>query len=381
VTENNTDTANLVAQAVDDYLRRAYDGDRRQLLLETGGWNSEFCAELASLGWYALAVPDSHGGLAAPLSALGPIFVHIGRYLVVGPQIENALLPAILQRSSQRNLDPALNAAVETGVPVALVDPGITYDWIDEVGSVRVTPDGLCGTVNAVRFAGQANRLAVVAETVEGPQLYLVDASGAGVRIEPLSSNDATTMFARVAFENAQPLDNNAGYANDIVNEIRSWTRILIACELSGIAQRCLDRTLGYVCQREQFGRVIGGFQAVKHIAADMYTQTSTLHNLCLATLRDTDCANGRQLDLLATTLKSYASSTAVRVCEAAIQLHGGIGFTTETELNFYYKHALSLRAWYGDESELEPHIGAAVLHGHREGTTPADASCGRGLK
>jgi alkylation response protein AidB-like acyl-CoA dehydrogenase len=365
VDDKNADAAELFADAVDDYLRRAYDGDRRRQLMEADGWNPEFGAELAGLGWYTLAVPASREGIGAPLSALGPVFMHIGRYLVVGPQLENALLPALLQRPDDWESFPAIAAAVEAGVPLALVDPGITEDWVDDVGSVELTAHGLLGTVHVVRFAREAQLLVVVAVSGAGSAICLVDAADPGVVIEDVESSDPTGRFARVVLDNARPMGTHpAGHPEDdrLVNRIRSWARLLIACELSGISQRCLDRTLDYIAQREQFGRVIGGFQAVKHIATDMYTRSTALHNLCLATLGDADRADDQQLYLLGATAKAYASSTAVRVCEEAIQLHGGIGFTTESELNLYYKRALALRAWYGDETELEPRIGAAVL-------------------
>lgn len=346
--------------AVDEYLTRAYDGDRRRAVLTAGGWDAGLAAELAGLGWHGLAVPEQHGGLGAPLSALGPVFSALGRHLVVGPTLENTLLPAVLHEHWASA--PALAAAVETGVPVALVDPGVTEDWAADVGSVTLRVDRLTGTVEAVRFAGQASLLVVVAATDAGEVVCLVDAGAAGVRVEDVDSADPATAFARVALDDVlvdlrTPVDGGA-----LVARIRSWARLLIACELSGLAGHAVDRTVTYIGQREQFGHPIGSFQAVKHIAADMYAQATSLRNLCTAALADAAGASAAGLQMLAWTAKAHAAEVAVRVCEDAVQLHGGMGFTTETDVSAYYLRTLALRSWYGDATELRRRIGAAVL-------------------
>ncbi|WPB87863.1 acyl-CoA dehydrogenase family protein [Streptomyces malaysiensis] len=375
--DSDQDSAQYAA-AVDEYLTRAYEGDRRRELLNSEGWDPDFAAELADMGWYALAVPERQGGLGTPLSELGLVFMQLGRHLVVGPLLENILLPAMLQRPGDWESAPAIAAAVETGVPLALVDPGVTDDWADDYGSVTLKGQQLFGAVNAVRFARQASLLVVIADKGTGSAVCLVDPAEPGVRIEDVGSADPTTEFAHVVFDGVRANGvAPAGPTDDeLVTRIRSWARILIACELSGVAQRSLERTVEYVGQREQFGRPIGSFQAVKHIAADMRTRWAGLHNLCLATLAEADRAPVADLDLLAATAKAHAAEAAVRVCEDAIQLHGGMGFTTESEVSWYYKHALALGGWYGEETELQLRIGAALLErGSSDHTADIDDS------
>ena len=334
--------------AVDEYLTRAYDGDRRRKLLDAGAWHPDLTAEFAELGWYSLAVPEDRGGLGAPLSALGPVFVQFGRHLVVGPQLENVLVPALLP-------DERITAAAVTGVPVALVDPGVTEDWAADLGSVTLTAGRLSGTVHAARFARQASLLVVVAEAT----VCLVDPAAPGLRIEELDSADPGTEFARVVLDevHADPIADD-----DLVPRLRSWARILLACELSGLAHRSLEHTVEHLGRREQFGRPIGSFQALKHIAADMHARWTGLHNLCLATLADADGASVPDLEIMAATAKAHAAEVAVRVCEDAIQLHGGMGFTAESIVSWHYTRALALRAWYGGQTELRGRLGAVLL-------------------
>jgi alkylation response protein AidB-like acyl-CoA dehydrogenase len=93
-----------------------------------------------------------------------------------------------------------------------------------------------------------------------------------------------------------------------------------------------------------------------------MHARTAGLHNVCLAALADAGDADPHQLEVLAAATKAHAADAALRVCEDAIQLQGGMGFTTENELNLYYKRALALRGWYGDETELALRVGTALL-------------------
>ncbi|OJY47093.1 acyl-CoA dehydrogenase family protein [Pseudonocardia sp. 73-21] len=346
--------------AVDDYLTRAYDGDRCRALLSAGGWDAGLAAELAELGWHGLAVPERHGGLGAPLSSLGPVFTALGRHLAVGPMLENTLLPAVLH--PHWTIAPALAAAVETGVPVALVDPGITDDRTADVGAMTLHDQRLSGAVEAVRFAGQASLLAVVAATEAGEVVCFVDPTTPGVRIDSVDSADPATAFARVALDDVRADGAAPADGGELVARIRSWARLLIACELSGVADHALDRTVTYIGQREQFGQPIGSFQAVKHIAADMYAQATGLRNLCTASLADATDASTADLAVLAWTAKAHAAEVAVRVCEDAVQLHGGMGFTTESDVSACYLRTLALRSWYGDATELQLRIGAALL-------------------
>ena len=154
----------------------------------------------------------------------------------------------------------------------------------------------------------------------------------------------------------------DAATAPEVLARVRRWSRVLIACELSGIATRCLEMAVEYAKQREQFGRVIGSFQAIKHMLADMHTDAVSLHNFCEAVAGELDELANAEADLSAAALKAHAARVAVSVCEGAIQVHGGIGFTAEADVHWYYKRALALRAWYGDSTELEEEIGALVL-------------------
>lgn len=356
-----------LTSAVGEYLTRSFDSARRLELFGTGGANPQFHSELAELGWFALTVPEHHDGLGLPLSALGPIFATFGRRLVPGPLFESLALPTIL---IDRNDDPALAELLRETVAgravLGLVDPGITEDWGSDIGEIVLTDDGLHGRVEMARFAAQAHSLVVVARHGDDQVVCAVDASDPMISIEEIVSTDPAARYATVMFSGAHcgtaPLATGSDAAS-LISRMRLWARVLISFEMAGIAERMLELTVRYVTERHQFGVPIGSFQAVKHTVANMYEHTSSLMNLCLAALDDVPNSTENELCHIAVITKAYAADAALRVCESALQMHGGIGFTTEAEVHWYYKRALALRAWYGDERELHRVIGETVLN------------------
>lgn len=109
----------------------------------------------------------------------------------------------------------------------------------------------------------------------------------------------------------------------EVLARVRRWSRVLIACELSGIATRCVEKAVEYAKQRQQFGRAIGSYQAIKHLLADIHTDAVSLHNFCEAVAGDLDELDDAEADLSAAALKAHAATVAVSVCEGAIQVHG----------------------------------------------------------
>jgi alkylation response protein AidB-like acyl-CoA dehydrogenase len=359
----DNDTIASLAATVDSFLRSTYDADTRRRILSSPDERSSLFPALAELGTFAVALGEEHGGLGLPLSALGPIFIQYGRHLLAGPMLENSLLPGTVYEHASEEGRKLLADAVENGSVLAFLDPGVTDHWSGRLGSVRNMDGRLHGTFEAVRFGDEAVALLVVADRDGHPLLHLIESTAPGVRIEAVGSADPGMNFSRVTLDGVEgaPVGDEAT-APEVLARVRRWSRVLIACELSGIATRCVELAVEYAKQREQFGRVIGSFQAIKHMLADMHTDAVSLHNFCQAAAEVLDELPDAEADLSAAAVKAHAAGVAVSVCEGAIQVHGGIGFTAEADVHWYYKRALALRAWYGDSTELEERVGALVL-------------------
>jgi alkylation response protein AidB-like acyl-CoA dehydrogenase len=135
----------------------------------------------------------------------------------------------------------------------------------------------------------------------------------------------------------------------------------VLALEATGIAQSALELAVEHARTREQFGRPIGGYQAVSHPLADTYVESELARSLaywaawCLA-------EGDEEAPVAAAAAKSFAGDTAVAACERAIQVLGGIGFTWEHPLHTYYKRALEIQAYGGYSRELRARIAARLL-------------------
>ena len=120
------------------------------------------------------------------------------------------------------------------------------------------------------------------------------------------------------------------------------------SAEMLGAARRCLDMSVGYAKVREQFGQLIGTFQAIRHKCAEMLMEVENSHSAVYYAAWALE-AGAEDAPVAASICKSYVSDSARRVCGDAIQVHGGIGFTWEYDLHLYFKRAKSLEVQFGD--------------------------------
>lgn len=362
---------NELVGPVRTFLDREFDLERRIAMLESEGEDSKLWDEVAELGWFALAAPEEADGLGMDPSHLAALFRIFGERLMTGALLEQMLLPGLVlsavgSHADNDSLASRMRSAITGATRITLADPAVTLHWSDVYGSVTLRSDCLEGTLETVRFGSQTDELLVIAQDTDGEVLILVDSGRSGVSVTPRSSSDPGSSFARVRFDNVNITDSDivlrGQQAAGSISRVRSWQRLLLSCELAGIARHMLDVTLEFIQQREQFGRTIATFQAVRHVAATAAQRTIQLEDFCDALADDATTLTDEEFELAALTLKATASESARLVCEEALQLHGGIGFTYEYELHWYYKRALALRTWYGDERELAAEIGRRKL-------------------
>jgi alkylation response protein AidB-like acyl-CoA dehydrogenase len=197
----------------------------------------------------------------------------------------------------------------------------------------------LRGTVSGVADALPASVFVVPADGV--PQgLYLVDMSASGVAKAPVVSLDMTRQLCDLSFDDAPAtLVASGAAASQAFEAALTAGAAVLAAEQVGLAQRCLDMTLGYVKERRQFARPVGSFQALKHRLADVWVAVSQARAAsryaaaCLAT-GDPDAK------VAVAVAKAFCSETAVLAAQECVQMHGGIGFTWEHPAHLYLKRA-----------------------------------------
>ncbi|HVV30968.1 MAG TPA: acyl-CoA dehydrogenase family protein [Mycobacteriales bacterium] len=308
-------------------------------LLARGPGDSLWFRLAGQMGLAALAVPESAGGAGAGLAEVAVVVEELGRALVPVPYLSTALAAAVLGEGDERAAATFLPALVSGAGTAALALHG----------DVRCTAGRLDGVADHVLDGGGAGTLLVRV----GTEVHVARATDADVtRSETL---DQTRGQASVRFRQVPAV--RTGLAADRVEQL---AQVLLAVESVGGAEHCLAATVAYLKIREQFGRPIGSFQALKHRCADLAAEVASAG----ATARAAVAAAGgadpatAELPVLAPLAKRYCAEVFLHVAAEMIQLHGGIGFTWEHEAHRYFKRAKSTQLLYGTPAELRRVIG-----------------------
>ncbi|MFJ4711426.1 acyl-CoA dehydrogenase family protein [Streptomyces sp. NPDC088785] len=328
----------------------------------------------AELGLPGLALPERYGGAGATVTELALAQEELGRALAPSPLFATcglaAPLIAALGTDAQRDaLLPPLAAGRLTG---ALAVPGTgpatalgliaenTGDWAGggRAGGVqaRRAPDGapgwhLYGQAEQVLDGHSAGLLLVAAHTGgfarSRTRIFLVRADAAGLVRTRRTSLDETRPQARVELRDtpAELLGDEDGDVPGALAATGDTAATLLAADAVGAADRALERTVGYVKEREQFGRPIGSFQAVKHRLADVYVSVQAARSAAYYAAWAAGDPGGERAGGLALAQALEALRTAAA---EAVQLHGGIGFTWEHDAHLYLKRAAGDELLFG---------------------------------
>lgn len=353
----DTDVEASLRQSVASFLGRSctpesltamYDGQPGPAQVVWSGLARE-------LGLAALLVPEEHGGAGVGAREAAVVMEEMGRRCAPGPFLTSAVLAttAILSAgasSRQAELLPQLASGERIAALVLPFGsaPGTWPTTTDVDSEGRIS-----GRVLSVAGAVAADCLVLPVLLGDLPQLCLVDARATGVRVEPVVSLDMTRPVADVFLDDAEGLLLAEGTATqDAVAGALLVGAALLASEQVGVARWCLETTCGYLSQRRQFGRIVGGYQALKHRLAQLFVQIESAD----ATARyaavqaaaaaspstsPSGCGEARrEAAIAAYTAQAFCADVAVHAAEVAIQLHGGIGMTWEYPAHLYLKRA-----------------------------------------
>jgi alkylation response protein AidB-like acyl-CoA dehydrogenase len=326
------------------------------------GFSRELWAKMAEMGWAGLLVPEPHGGLDFSHTGAGILCEQAGRTLAASPLFATAILGVSALRLAGNAAQQAalLPAIVEGRRLLALAsDETARHDPLAIATSAVQQGDGwvLNGTKQAVLDGHVAHTFVVAARTAgdqhdaNGISLFLVDAGSAGLRIDRCSMLDSRNA-ARLQFDGVKvasgALLGVLHQAYPVLERTLDIGRICLAAELLGIAAEVFERTLAYLRQRRQFGKLIGEFQALQHRAARLFCDMELARSAVMHALRAID-EDDAQLGLAASLAKARACETATLAVNEAVQMHGGIGMTDEFEIGFFMKRAAAARTLFGD--------------------------------
>ena len=320
-------------------------------------------AAMAEMGWPGILVPEAHGGSDLGYLTFGLILEETGRQLTASPLFASAYAAAtaLIKTGNEAQQAKYLPQIADGSVVATLaLDEGTRHNP-KRLATMATANDAgfvISGQKSFVMEAQAANLFVVSARTsgaetdVDGQSLFLLSADADGVEVDRLATVDSRG-FANVNFNDVQvssdDLLGEAGACAPQIETILDCCRAGIAAEMLGTASQAFEMTLEYLKTREQFGRVIGSFQALGHRAATLFTQMELARSCVEAALKAVD-EDSDELPRLASLAKCRMGDFLHEMSNQLIQIHGGIGMTDEFDAGFYLKRARVLEAAFGNQ-------------------------------
>ncbi|MFM9499201.1 acyl-CoA dehydrogenase family protein [Streptomyces galilaeus] len=369
-----------IRRTLRELLRKRSGPHELRAALDTpAGHDPALWAALADhLGLPGLALPEAYGGVGCPVADLALACEETGRTLAPSPLLATSVLAAplilALGTDAQRTaLLPRIAAGTLTAtlaVPAPALATALALTCVNDGDWAG---GGRAGGVQARRVAGTWRLYGETAQVLDGHSaglllvaahtggyvrsrtlLFLVPETSEGLVRVRQTALDATRPQGHVQLRDVEAELLGSGDEQGVPEALAllgDRAAAVLACEAVGAADRALERTVEYVGRREQFGRVIGSFQAVQHRLADVYVQLqaarSAAYYAAWATDRD-ERVGGLALAQALEALRTAAAE--------AIQLHGGIGFTWEHEAHLYFKRAAGDELLFGPAHRLRAH-------------------------
>ncbi len=343
-----------LTNAVRDLLDRRSDSQAvRRAIEQPSGFDPELWAILCDqIGVAALSIPESDGGAGFTLAETHIVLEELGRSLTPSPLLASIIASTALVAAGRHG---QLLERIAGGTVATLAWSGVT-DEADAPIGVTWSGGTLDGLVSPVVNGDTAEILLVVAQHEAGVGLFSVDPAAAGLGRTRIDGLDPTLGFAQLHFEQvaAEPIELAA--ASVLAATHAAGTLGTMALQV-GCMQRGLDMTVDYTKQRQQFGRAIGSFQALKHRMADMLVRVQMSRSGAWAAV-EAHVHDEPAVDRLIAAAASYCADSAMAVAAETIQLHGGIAITWEHDAHLVLKRAQALNQLFG----LPHHRRAALL-------------------
>ena len=321
---------------------------------------------MIEMGWTGILVPEAYGGSDLGYLTFGVVLEELGRQLTASPLLASSLVgtSAVLLGGSEAQKQTYLPKLVDGSEVFTLaVDEGPRHNPLQT--ALGASGDGSAFTLNgkkAMVLEGMAATTFVVAARTSGSAgdakgitLFLVPADAKGVAREALHTVD-NRGYANLSFDGVEVSAEHVLGAVDagfeVLDAVLDRGRAGLGAEMIGTASQSFDMTLDYLKTREQFGRVIGSFQALGHRAAELFSAMELARSCAEAALQSLDAgAEGTALAEMSSLSKCRVGEFLHRMSNQLIQIHGGIGMTDEFDAGLYLKRARALETIYGNRA------------------------------
>ena len=361
-----TEDQELLAQTARDFVRTNSPLSRLRALRDgqdSVGFSPDLWQEMAQLGWAGILIPEEYGGAGLGLADLAVVLEAVGRNLAPEPFLSTVLLGGqLLADAGSPEQKQAWLSGVATGekiLALAYQEARSRYD-LNRV-STRATAEGdawrLSGEKIQVLDGQNADALIVSARTSgedtdpDGITLFLIAPDTPGVALIPQTRVDGRAA-ALVNLDGvkvgAESIVGTVGQGFQTLSHIVDLATVGLCAEMLGGMSQIFEDTLDYLKTREQFGVVIGSFQALKHRAANVFMEIELCRSAVMAAANAAD-AGESDLALLVSLAKARCSDAFVLATNEGVQMHGGIGMTDEHDAGLYLKRARAAEMTFGD--------------------------------
>jgi 3-oxochol-4-en-24-oyl-CoA dehydrogenase len=309
---------------------------------KTDAWRSVYQG-LAELGIFGVALAEEHGGAGGTADDLCAMVDEAAAAMVPGPIATTALATLVLGESHAELLEALASGERTSGVALS--------------ADLRYVDGQVTGTAEYVLGADAAGVLLLPA----GDTWLLVDATADGVTVEPLTATDFSRPLARVILDSAP-----ADVLTVSTRRVEDLAATVLAAEAAGVARWTLQTATEYAKVREQFGKPIGSFQAIKHMCAEMLLRSEQISVAASDAAAAVANPDERQLSIAAAVAASTAIEAAKANAKDCIQVLGGIGITFEHDAHLYLRRAYGIAQFLGGLSRWLRRVAALTADGVR---------------
>jgi alkylation response protein AidB-like acyl-CoA dehydrogenase len=328
------------------------------------GFSRELWKEFAQMGWAGVLIPPEYDGLGLGHVEAGIVMEEIGHTLTPSPLLSTSLVAAtaLIRAGSQAQKQAYLPGIVSGGLIATLaVDEGAKHR--PENTSLAATRKGrgfvLNGSKTLVIDGHVADLVIVAARTSGNPgerrglTMFAVERGAKGLAVERTWMVDAHNA-ARLKFDNVTlSPDAVVGNVDDGWNALEAALnvgRAGVAAEMLGAADEAFARTMTYLRERKQFGKLIGEFQALQHRAAILYCELEVARSAVLKALQTLD-ESFDNAGPVVSMAKAKAGTVATMAVQEGVQMHGGIGMTDEFDIGLFMKRVRVAQELFGDSN------------------------------
>ena len=316
-----TDDQQAIKSTAHEFLAARFKPEKVRELAESASYDDSLWQEMSELGWPGIFVDESFGGQGLGVVELVILMEELGYVAAPSPFFSNAAAGLLVQFAGSGDQQSSLLPGVASG------ESRGTVGVVGDDGSAPLVPDA------------EAASFIVL---VDGDSASVVSKDDAS--IESVDTIDDTRPYARVSASGGEPLDGDVAGALDRV-------AVALSAEMVGVAQKSLEMAVEYAKDRQQFGRPIGAYQGVSHQCAQMLMEAESARSLTLYAAWAAD-HEPESLPVAASMAKAYASDAGFRVPARSLQVHGGIGFTWEHDLQFFLKRGKTDAHLFGSARE-----------------------------